>query len=104
MPPILSAHTSSSNSSPSSSGMQRPSSSSARPGDVATLIIPDYWLPEIMQCLNDKDLRDSARNEIIRCLVDLLFSISHKPTTSMCDEMARKLISKYPFVNFIHGC
>ena len=85
MPPTLSPQTSS-NSNPStgfSSGTQRPPSSSARPGNIATLCIPDNWCPEVMQCLNDKDLTDSARNEMIRCLVNLLYSISCKPTTSM---------------------
>ena len=82
----------------SSSDTPRPSMSSTRPGDVATLSIPDIWRPEVMQCLNDKYLTDSARNEMVRCLVNLLFSISHKPARSLCEEMARKLILKYPSV------
>ena len=72
-----------------SSGASTPSS---RRSDI---IIPDHWRPEIESCLKEDD---SARNEIVRTLVNQLFARSSKPTRSQCEELARRLILKYPFV------
>ena len=60
--------------------------------------IPDHWLPEVEQCIEDKQLTDSARNEMVRSLVNVLFSRFSKPTRSKCEDLTRKLILKYPFV------
>ena len=43
-------------------------------------------------------MTDSARNEIVRSLVNQLFARASKPTRAQCEELARKLILKYPFV------
>ena len=62
------------------------------------LHIPDTWRPEVSLCLKRKELTDSARNDMIRSLVGILFSVSQKPTRSQCDELAQKLILKYPAI------
>ena len=49
-------------------------------------------------CIERKELTDGARVEIVRCLVDILFSKSKKPTRSDCIEMGRKLILSYPWM------
>lgn len=36
--------------------------------------------------------------EIVRTLVNLLFARFAKPTRDQCEDFARKLIMKYPFV------
>lgn len=62
------------------------------------LSIPCHWRPEVEMCFSEKCLSDSARHEIIRTLVNLLFSRTKKPSKCDCEEVARKLIVKYPFV------
>ena len=54
-----------------------------------TPLIPDHWRPE-------KLLTDSGRNEIVRTLVNQLFSRAKKPMRAQCDDCSRKLILKYP--------
>lgn len=71
-----------------------PSTSAAR----SDIVIPDHWRPEVENCLKEECLTDSARNEIVRSLVNQLFARASKPTRSQCEELARKLILKYPFV------
>ena len=61
------------------------------------IVIPDHWRPEIEQCIFEKNISDSARNEIVRILVSQLFCKFSKPTTSQCADVARKFILKYPF-------
>lgn len=61
-----------------------------------TLSIPDNWKPEMMQSIRNKCVSDSARNEMVRVLVNVLFSSSPKPTRQQCNEMAQKLVLKYP--------
>ena len=43
-------------------------------------------------CIERKELTDGAQVEIVRRLVDILFSKSKKPTRSDCIELGRKLI------------
>lgn len=64
----------------------------------STQQIPDHWRPEVESCLKDEMLTPSARNEIIRTLVSQLFSRANKPSRGMCEEYARKLILRYPFL------
>jgi len=59
---------------------------------VSSLIIPENWRPEVMLSIR-RCLSDSTRNEIIRILGNLLFS---NPTRQQCDEIAKRLILKYP--------
>ena len=68
-------------------------SSSAIPG---LSLIPDCWRPEVEECFKMKSLTPDARDEITRTLGNVLFSKSRKPTRADCDDLARKLILKYP--------
>lgn len=60
--------------------------------------IPNHWRPEVDECLAEKSLSDSARHEIVRTLVNLLFARTTKPTRHDCEHLARKLIMKHPFL------
>ena len=80
------------------SGSTSSSSSLEDSNSAPQLYIPDIWRPEVSQCLKKKELTDSARNDMIRTLVNILYSVSEKPTRSLCDELARKLILKYPAI------
>ena len=60
--------------------------------------ILDHWRPEIEQCIEQQCLTDSARNEMVRALVHQLFAKARKPSRLQCEDLARKLILKYPFV------
>ena len=78
--------------------------STSRPSTPSTstisdpLVIPNHWRPEIEQNIQDQALSDSSCNEIVRTLVNMLFSQGRgKPNRSQCDNLARKLILKYPF-------
>ena len=62
------------------------------------IIIPSHWRPEVEVCLNEKSITDSARNMIIRSLVNLLFSKDAKPSRANCENVARRLILKNPFL------
>lgn len=62
------------------------------------VVIPDHWRPEIEICLREQCLTDGARNEMVRSLVTQLFARASKPTRFQCEDLARKLILKYPFV------
>ena len=78
------------------------SSSSTRTGGssnsatVVSLVIPDNWRPEVMKSIKNKCITDSTRNEIVRVLANSLFSVSQKPSRQQCDEVAKKLILKFP--------
>lgn len=62
------------------------------------VVIPDHWRPEVESCIAAKHLSDNARAEIKRTLVSQLFAKSSRPSRSDCDQIARKLILKYPFM------
>lgn len=78
------------------------SSSSATSSSPALLHdyeeIPNRWCPEVDDCIAEHSLSDSARCEIVRVLVNQLFSRTRKPTRVNCENHARKLILKYPFM------
>lgn len=74
------------------------SSASTTPNSRRDIVIPDHWRPEVEACLKEKCLTSGARNEIVRSLVNQLFTRASKPTRVQCEELARKLILKYPFV------
>lgn len=65
---------------------------------AAGIVIPDHWQPDVESCISSKHLTDNARAEIKRTLVNQLFARSSKPDRSDCDQIARKLILKYPFM------
>ena len=64
---------------------------------AADIVIPDHWRPEIEQCIEEKCFSDSARNEVVRTLVNQSFTTSSKPSRNNCEQLARKLILVYPF-------
>ena len=49
-----------------------------------------------MQVIKNKTLTDSARNEVVRSLANLLFTVSSKPSHPHCNDLAKKFIMKYP--------
>ena len=67
-------------------------------------MIPQHWRPEVEECFRNQCLTASARNEIVRTLVSILFSKSSRPTRSDCEVMGRKMILKYPFTKDDLGC
>ena len=71
---------------------------------ASACVIPEHWRPEVEQCLKSECLTASARNEIVRTLVSILFSKSSRPSRSDCEAVARKLILKYPFAKDDLGC
>ena len=68
------------------------------------IVIPSYWRPEVEECLRNKALTTNARNEIVRTVVNQLISRNSKPTRIDCEQLARKLILKYPFMKDKMGC
>lgn len=60
--------------------------------------IPTLWKPDVNACIEKKILSDGARDEIVRRLVDILFSKHPKPTRDDCVALARKLILVYPWM------
>lgn len=61
------------------------------------IALPTHWRPEVESCLRDQTFTDSARNDIVRTMVSLLFSKYPKPSRAQCEDLAKKLILKYPF-------
>ena len=68
------------------------------PPPVRPASLPDQWRPHVEDCIAMKKLDDSARNEIVRSTVQVLFTKYKKPSRTSCDDFARKLILKYPFM------
>ena len=61
------------------------------------IALPTHWRPEVEFCLQEKNFSSSGRNDIVRTLVNLLFTKSPKPSRVQCEDLAKKLILKYPF-------
>ena len=68
------------------------------------LEIPKMWRPDVEDCIREKCLTVSARDEIVRHLVNLLFSTSTKPIRAECEELGRKLILTYPWMKDDMAC
>jgi len=84
--------------SPSPSTSLAASPSTPQPSYAETYKIPDHWRPEIEEAIQSRTLSATIRSEIVRVLVDQLYAKSSKPTRAMCEELARALILKYPFM------
>ena len=67
-------------------------------------VIPDHWRWEVEECFKAMSLTPPTRDEITRTLANVLFSRSQKPTWAECDDIARKLILKYPCTKDDLGC
>ncbi len=74
-----------------------PKSSMSQSNQCHQFEIPEHWRPEVEECIYNQSLEDSARCEIVRTLVNLLFSNFGKPTRNQCGSLARQLIIKHPF-------
>ena len=83
----------------SASNVQSPSQESSCLSGMPGIDIPDHWQPEVESRILSKHLTDNARAEIKRTLVNQLFARSSKPDRSDCEQIARKLILMYPFMN-----
>lgn len=87
-PPTSNSFTSASGSSTCSTHM------SSSPIDI-----PTHWRPDTIKCIHEKSLSTECRNDIVRTLVSMLISrVGPKPTKSQCEQVARKLILKHPFM------
>ena len=78
-----------------------PSLSSSTSGDFSfsSFEIPTHWWPETDSCIKKKDLTPECRSDIVRTLVTLMITkVGPKPSKSQCEQVARKLILKYPFM------
>lgn len=73
------------------------SSISATSSDI--IHIPDYWREETQNCIDAGVLDDSSRSDIVHTLVTLLVAkFGTRPRRARCEELARQLILKYPFM------
>ena len=73
-----------------------PSGSSSRSAGIP---IPDHWREETEACIHDHALDGEARNDIVRTLVTLLVAkYGPRPGAARCQQMARALILKHPFM------
>ncbi len=59
-------------------------------------IIPDHWRPEVEECFKNKSLTPTSRDSVTQTLANILFSTCKKPTRADCNDIAKKLILKYP--------
>ena len=61
--------------------------------------IPEYWRDETQQSIENGVLDDESRSDITRTLVTLLtVKYGPRPGKSRCQDLARQLILKYPFM------
>ena len=84
--------------SPQISNPSTPGSSVSKSNRSCLFEIPEHWRPEVEECIRNQSLEESARCEIVRTLVSLLFSRFAKPTREQCGSLARQLILKHPFM------
>ena len=97
--PIGEQNCSSSVASPSQiSNPSTPGSSVSKSSRCGLFEIPEHWRPEVEECIHNESLEESARCEIVRTLVSLLFSRFTKPTREQCGSLARQLILKHTFM------
>ena len=75
------------------------SSISTTPSSSERVQIPNFWREETQDCLDEGILNETSRGDITRTLVTLLVG-KHgpKPGRARCEDLARQLILKYPFV------
>ena len=86
----------------SSSSREDRSLASSLSGHQSTsndIIVPDLWQEDTQACIDAKVLSPESRSDISRTLVTLV-TAKHGPNPgkTMFDEVARKLILKYPFM------
>ena len=75
------------------------SSISTAPSRSERVLIPDYWREETQDCLDEGILNETSRGDMTRTLVTLMVAkYGPKPGRARCEDLARQLILKYPFV------
>ena len=65
--------------------------------------IPDKWEPDIQNYLDNHSINGKIRHRMIRILVERMFSKHPKPTRSICEDLARDLVTKYTFLKDDYG-
>ena len=66
---------------------------------VSPVKIPTHWRPDTLKCIKLKSMSTDSRNDIVRTLVSMMMSkVGAKPTRGQCQQVARDLILKYPFM------
>ena len=74
------------------------SSASSTPSRSDKVEIPEHWREETQDCIEGV-MDDSSRSDIVRTLVTLLVARhGPRPGRYRCEEVARRLILKYPFM------
>ena len=62
-------------------------------------MVPDQWREDTQASIDAKDLSKESRSDISRTLVTLMTAkYGPNPGKAKCEEVARKLILKYPFM------
>ena len=83
----------------SSSSMGSNASSSSCCSSGSPIEIPSHWRPHTLQCISNKSLNTESRSDIVRSMVQMLTQkVGPRPTQSHCEQTARLLIMKYPFM------
>ena len=68
-------------------------------GSSDSIEIPSHWRPETNACIRNKQLTNECRLDIIRTLVTLATcKFGPDPPKHQLEEIARKLVLKYPFM------
>ena len=61
--------------------------------------IPDFWREETQDCIENGIMDDKSRSDITRTLITLLTTkYGPRPGKNHCQQAARQLILKYPFM------
>lgn len=100
--------TQSANSGATSTSLVTSRSSASSPSTCAlsglNIDIPSQWRPETLTCIEKKVLNNQTRCDIIRTLVTITMSkVGPKPSRDHIEQVARKLVMKYPFMADDHG-
>ncbi len=88
-------------SSEQSPGLTSPVSSECHVSGLSrsSLRIPEHWREETQSHIEQGVLNDTSRSDIVRTLVTLLVAAhGSKPPKTNCEDAARQLILKYPFM------
>ena len=80
-----------------STATESTSIASSAAANTNTIAIPDHWHLEVEDCLRKKCLTLGACQEMVRTMVSQLIARSQRPNRNDCDQVARRLIWKYPF-------
>ena len=75
------------------------SSISGRSSASNEFLVPEQWKEDTRACIDAKVMSKESRGDISRTLVTLMTAkYGSNPGRTRCEEIARKLILKYPFM------